>query len=105
MVSYTFGPNAADDVARLYVNPIPGTPEGANLAAVTTPAGIADVTNNQIQSFFLRNNSVEPASTIVDNLRVGTTWEDVTPVPEPSMLGLVAVGTALLGLRRPREAL
>lgn len=101
VVSYTFGPNATDDVARLYVNPVPGTLESANSPAVITPA-LADVTNNQIQSFFLRNNSVQPASTVIDNLRVGTTWEDVTPLPEPSALGLIAVGAAAFATARRR---
>jgi hypothetical protein len=102
VVSYTFGPNAMDDVARLYVNPAPGTVESANTPAVVT-LPVADVTNSQIQSFFLRNNSVEPASTVIDNLRVGTTWEDVTPVPEPSALGLIAVSaTGFAGACRRR---
>jgi hypothetical protein len=101
VLSYTFGPNGTDDVARLYVNPVPGTPETANLPVVTTPAGLTDVTNSQIQAVFLRNNSVEPASTIIDNLRVGTTWEDVTPIPEPSALGLLVLA-ALCGGARSR---
>jgi hypothetical protein len=100
--SYTFGPSAADDVARLYVNPLPGTPESANIPAVTTTTGLADVNNSQIQSFFLRNNSVEPASTIIDNLRVGTSWEDVTPVPEPSAIGLLCLGALWMGGRASR---
>ena len=100
VLSYTFGPDANDDVARLYVNPVPGSVESANTPAVLTPAGLTDVTNSQLQAFFLRNNAVEPASTIVDNLRVGTTWEDVTPIPEPSGALLILFGaTACLGRR------
>jgi hypothetical protein len=63
------------------------------------------VINNQIQSFFLRNNSVEPASSVIDDLRVGTTWEDVTPaVPEPSagILGVIGV-LGLVAIRRFRR--
>jgi hypothetical protein len=93
VLSYTFGPNAMDDVARLWVNPIPGTSEGANLPMVTA-TGVADVNNSQISAFFLRNNSVEPSDPQVDDLRVGTAWEDVTPVPEPSAIGLMVLSAA-----------
>jgi hypothetical protein len=100
VLSYTFGANAADDVARLWVNPIPGSLESANVPVVTTPLGIADVTNNQVQGFFLRNNSVQPASTVIDNLRIGTSWEDVTPVPEPSSATLLVLSAAGFLVRR-----
>ena len=79
VVSYTFNAGTNDDVAKLYVNPIPGSLEGANTPVVTTSAGALDVINSQIQSFYLRNNSVEPNGTQIDDLRVGTTWADVTP--------------------------
>ena len=79
------------------MNPTPGSAEGANTPVVATSAGLNDITGSQIQSFFLRNNSVEPAFTVIDDLRVGTTWEDVTPaVPEPST-GLL-IGAGFLGL-------
>jgi hypothetical protein len=104
VLSYTFNPGASDDVAKLYVNPTPGSSEGANTAVVTVTGG-TEITSAQIQSVFLRNNSVEPLNTQMDDLRVGTTWEDVTPaVPEPStslLLGLSALGGMLV--RRSRR--
>jgi hypothetical protein len=105
VLAYTFGPSANDDVARLWVNPAPGSLESANVPVVTTipTAGIADVTNSQVQSFFLRNNPVQPTTAILDDLRVGTTWEDVTPVPEPSAIGMMALGAASLAVRRLRR--
>lgn len=78
VLSYTFGPAANDDVAKLYVNPAPGSLESTNTPVVST-TGASDVTNSRAQVFFLRNNSVQPASTIIDDLRIGTTWADVTP--------------------------
>jgi hypothetical protein len=102
VLSYTFGPSTTDDVARLWVNPIPGSLESANTPVVTT-SGVADVTNNQIQAFFLRNNSVEPAGTNIDDLRIGTSWADVTPVPEPSSFGVMILGAAALIVRRFRR--
>ena len=101
VLSYTFGPGTGDDVARLWVNPVPGTLESANTPVVTATS-TTDIANNRIQSFFLRNNSVEPTITIIDDLRVGTAWEDVTPIPEPTSFGLLAAAAAVVLTRRPR---
>ena len=100
VLSYTFNAGANNDIAKLYVNPIPGSIESANVP-VATATGFLEVTNNQIQSFFLGNNSMEPNGTQIDDLRVGTTWQDVTPasVPEPSramVIGLGALGLMLI---------
>jgi hypothetical protein len=105
VLSYTFNSGTSDDVAKLWVNPIPGTLEGANIPKVTTTAGALDVINNQIQSFFLRNNSVEPSGTQIDDLRVGTTWEDVTPaVPEPATSAILGLGMlSFISWRRMRR--
>jgi len=78
VLSYTFVAGADNDVARLYVNPTPGSVESASTPVVTV-TGVADVINNQIQAIFLRNNSVEPAGALIDDVRIGTTWTDVTP--------------------------
>jgi hypothetical protein len=101
VLSYTFNPGASDDVVKLYVNPTPGSLEGANTPVVTVTGG-TEITGSQIQSIFVRNNSVEPAATLMDDLRVGTTWEDVTPpVPEPS--AVVFIGMGMLGLMLVRR--
>lgn len=103
VLSYTFNSGTADDVARLYVNPTPGSLEGDNTPVVTSTAGAVDISTNQIQSFFLRNNSVEPSGTQIDDLRVGSTWADVTPAPEPSAAVLAGCGLlVLLGCYRLR---
>jgi hypothetical protein len=99
VLSYTFGAGAGDDTARLYVNPTPGSAENANTPVVVA-TGINDVANSQFQSFFVRNNSVEPTNSIMDDLRIGTTWEDVTPAaaPEPSSAVLLGFGSLSLVL-------
>jgi hypothetical protein len=35
-----------------------------------------------------------------DELRLGTTWASVTPIPEPASVGLLALGALMLALRR-----
>ena len=101
VMSYTFGAGASDDVVKLYVDPTPGSLEGANIPVVTT-TGQTDIANNQISSFFLRNNSVEPTNTQIDDLRIGTTWADVTPaaVPEPSAGAVAGMGILAFALIR-----
>ncbi len=94
VLAYTFVNGANNDVAKLYVNPAPGSPESANPPVVTV-TGVADVTSNRVQTVFLRNNSVEPAGTLVDDLRVGTTWAEVTPSSQAisPTLGILPAGT------------
>lgn len=90
------------DSASLFINPTPGSAEPA--AQLTVTAGTALTLNSGIQSFFVRNNSVEPDSLLIDELRIGTTWADVTPVPEPSAALLGGCGLlVLLGCYRLRR--
>lgn len=83
------------DSASLFINPTPGGAESAAQLVVT--AGTALTLNTGIQSYFVRNNSVEPDTLQIDELRVGTAWADVTPaVPEPTTGALACLGGLLL---------
>ena len=53
-------------------------------------------------SMYLLGNEAR-ANYRLDEVRVGTTWADVTPAPEPASLALLACG-AVLGVRRRRSA-
>jgi hypothetical protein len=106
-------PIPTDDIALLWVNPSPSTfggfePAGAIVNNSTNPdiPTNAGTNNHTLQSFLLRqtgavaNNQI-PVGVIYDELRVGTTWRDVTPIPEPSTATLVALlGGMLCGFRR-----
>jgi hypothetical protein len=90
------------DSASLFINPTPGGAEPT--AQLTVTLGTALTLNSGIQSFFVRNNSVEPDSLLIDELRIGTAWADVTPVPEPSTVSLAVCGLlVLLGYHRLRR--
>lgn len=101
VLAYEFnGVNDADDVAKIWIDPVPGSAEPLPLLTSTGD----DISTLQIQNFFLRQNTSAPQVTQIDEVRVGTTWEDVTPaVPEPSTLALAGLGGLTL-LRRRRQA-
>lgn len=77
------------DVFTLYVNPTPGGPEPASGVVKSSPFGTAS-------GFTLYSTGAFS----VDELRLGTTYADVTPaIPEPSFAWLAA---SLLLIRRRR---
>jgi hypothetical protein len=96
--SYTFNTGSTtDDVARLWVNP-----DASTFAAEATPGGELTSTGGndiaRVASFILYNRSASEPYGVIDDLRFGRAWADVTPVPEPSTGSLCVLGCcALLG--------
>jgi hypothetical protein len=87
-----FQPGA--DVFTLYTNPTPGGPEPA-AGAVKTGSDVGPVTGVTVYS---------TGAFSVDEIRVGTTFADVTPVvPEPSGALLSLPLAAAAALRRTRR--
>ena len=105
--SYEFVAGTFNDVARMWINPNSAdfgaaSPPSATLTSV--PGGsAAELTS--VLTFNLRNvNSVGLPTLQFDELRVGTTWADVTPVPEPAATGLLGLGMlAVVGWYRLRK--
>jgi hypothetical protein len=106
--AYTFVAGATNDIAQMWINPDASTfGAGSSPAATLTSApgpAIAD-SSTQIQSFNLRNvNTVGAPDVQFDELRVGTTWADVTPaavvVPEPAAFLFLLVSCGLVAARR-----
>ncbi|TWT90509.1 hypothetical protein Mal64_09000 [Pseudobythopirellula maris] len=99
------GPGVSSDVARMWVNPSLDGPLGvADVELNQADGNNHDYLFNQIRVFAGGSNSAGPAAFFaIDEIRIGTTLGDVTPVvPEPTtaMLGLLAAVAGLVARRR-----
>jgi hypothetical protein len=100
--SYTFNTGStSDDVASLWINP-----DSTTFGAVSAPGGAltstggADIVRIASMTFY-DQSAAEPAVGLIDNLRYGLTWADVTPpIPEPSSMALAGLGLAAMLARR-----
>ena len=84
-----FDTNGNNDTVSFYVNPDLDA-EPATADAVVSNRNIG-VMNGYRVCATQANHSMK-----VDEIRIGTTWADVTPIPEPGTLALLATG--LIGL-------
>jgi hypothetical protein len=105
--NYTFNTGSTtDDVSKLWINPSSSTfgNDGLTPGSNLTSSSGNDITGGTIATFILRQNqNVVPAGVQMDELRVGTSWTDVTAIPEPATAGLLCVaGLGLLGRRKRR---
>lgn len=103
VASYEFVAGTANDVVSLWINPDPTTfGNTAPSATLSTAPGIAD---QDLWSIDLKQvNSVGNPAIQLDELRAGTSWADVTTVPEPSA-GIFGsfIAVAFLSWRRFRK--
>jgi hypothetical protein len=92
VVAYTFNTGGtADDVAKLWINPVPGAAEPA--ATLTDIHTGTDLNMATTANFFFRQDSTaETGALEIDELRIGNTWADVTApalsVKQNKILGL-----------------
>ncbi len=103
--NYVLNSGTGNDVANLWINPSSDSFGGTEPAATLTSSGAsADLT--QVQRIFLRQDSTTTTpNLVVDEIRVGNSWADVTPVPEPSeYVALTSAGLIGFALWRRRAA-
>ncbi|HVM47525.1 MAG TPA: PEP-CTERM sorting domain-containing protein [Candidatus Acidoferrum sp.] len=90
--------------ASVYIDPTSLGGDDPQTPNVIT--GVNTGTANDLSQFYIRaggNALVSPninAPFLIDDVRVGTTWADVTPVPEPSTLAMMGLGGMALGFWR-----
>jgi hypothetical protein len=110
VLKYDFGASPRP-TASLYIDPtsLGGSDPGTPSASYTTPSGATPANLSQL---YFREGGISlgasdpSAPYLVDDVRIGTTWADVTPVPEPTAVTLIGLGVLGLGLaRRMRRGL
>jgi hypothetical protein len=96
VAEYSFG---GTGTASLFLNPIAGN---AQPTADVTLTGNGSVTSFAALGFKAQSSATATGTFLVDSVRVGTTWEDVTPiaaVPEPSTFAFAGLALSALALR------
>jgi hypothetical protein len=87
-------PSGNYDMVDIAVNP------GATEPTTWTVSTTGDTGTSVLSSIVFFSGGSANAPFRFDNLAVGTSFADVTAVPEPATAGLVLCGAMLLGLRR-----
>jgi hypothetical protein len=98
VLKYTFVDGATNDLGSIFVNPTPGLSEPS--ANATSGLNGTDATSGLNVVGFKAQTAVSQGDFIIDDVRIGTTWESVTPIPEPSTLALFGLGMVGLVLAR-----
>lgn len=103
------GDDLNDEIA-LFLDPFLSA-EGLNTPVAELTLGnfyVAGDANWTLSDVYLRGRAIDtPSSVVVDEVRIGTTWDDVTPyiVPEPATAAALGLGLLLAALRlRARSA-
>jgi hypothetical protein len=92
--------SASTETMRLWVYPstgtLPTTEPTVGTANATLSVELTQITQLRIGAGFTNGTDTE-ANGWIDEIRVGTTWNDVVPVPEPSSLAILLSLSAIGG--------
>jgi hypothetical protein len=93
------------DNLELWLNPLLGDESGSGTADLTISGASFYVTGTTWSIDGLTIDATGEGSVTIDEIRIGTTWEDVTTsvIPEPSTLFIPALTLFSLGMIRRRK--
>jgi hypothetical protein len=97
VASYTFVSGSTNDIVKMWVDPDASSFGGAEPAATVSLTNSATLDLTSIARIQLNQDTISSTPNItLDEIRVGTTWADVTSVPEPAIvLPFVLAGLCL----------
>jgi hypothetical protein len=109
-VSIDWNPGLQEETIRLYLNPpggaapVPGDAIATLTRNVASPPWNEGDSNPNVISYLYAGGLVPGGAVTFDEIRIGTTFADVVPVPEPSTAGLVAIALGVFARFRVRRA-
>jgi hypothetical protein len=101
VASYTFVSGSTNDVVKLWVDPASSSFGGSEPAATVSLTNSVTLDLTSIARIQLNQDTVGSTPSItLDEIRVGTSWADVTSVPEPAIVLPFVVAGLCLNRRR-----
>lgn len=98
-IDFNAGTTANNEAVRIWMFADPNTPTG--IAPTDGSATYTDLDVTDLGTLNRARIHLSNANSKIDEIRIGTTFADVAPVPEPAALALCAIG-GLAMLRRRR---
>lgn len=106
VIKMTFSTTAASDAVTLWINPTSlGSETESTLGGTSFTLSGLDLAGNTAQNFRMGAYGGTDVNTSEwDEIRIGTTWADVTTVPEPSTWALLTLSLGAVTLFRRKKA-
>lgn len=107
---FDFTQSATEGLITFYLNPdvsslgVGSSPTSAQFSQTLGNVSSAADEQPNFTLTELEIDDLDSSDMVIDEIRIGDTWADVSPVPEPSSVGLLmGFGALLVGLRRHRR--